>query len=240
MGHRRAVWFLIAVLLAGCSSFGSVSPLLTEENAELEPQLVGTWLDSAGTMAILVGEKYKGYSLTVTNGEGERSEYTARLGHVGSLRVLELLGEGQSPGPGEGGNGPALPLYYPLLIDSIGTHVRVRLLNADSLSRFLDRKPKALGHDTQDDDHGTEATIVTAPTGEWQRFMLEFARQPGVTDAITFSRYPTPRLQVTAGIRGRQYRYSDLASACTRAMADSSARRLTRGACRWSQVHGIP
>ncbi len=214
MTYRLAAQVLAAVWLAGCTSFGSVAPLVTDDNAIVDPLLIGTWLDSGSTMAVVIDEEDGQYRISIVEADGEGTRFGGRLGRVGSLMVLELIEQGPPSEAGEA-RGTSPSLYFPVLVDLLGSELGVRILDTDSLKRYFRDHPRSLDHFARGSLWGS-SIIITAPTSKWRRFLESYARRPGVAHLLRLYRTPTARLEVVAGMAARQYHY-DGAGECIHA-----------------------
>lgn len=207
MTSQRALLHLGAAVLTGCNSFGSISPLLKHDAAQYDPQLLGTWLDSARTMSIFVTEVDSAYEVAITtSNRGERRSYSAELGQLDGLRVLELLPQDPELRYGDAFSDLNLSLYYPVVVESLGAaDASIRILDLDALRDYLRQKKGAIAHEIRKYDAHSQM-IVTAPTEKWRQFFRSYVRRADATTSMRFERLPTPVLNAAADIRGQQYR----------------------------------
>lgn len=189
MGHHRIAAALALLSLLGCSSVGSVSPLLTAEDAEEEPLLRGTWQDSSGSINLFIpADGHASYSLYLTHYRGDSREYRATLGRIGAVRVLELQATDPELAEGIAASGLTVELYLPVLVETISANdMTLGDLSGGALGSYLHHKPKAIAHVSQGDD-----IIITAPTSAWRRFFQKYVSRPYAIRKMTFLRRPTP------------------------------------------------
>lgn len=164
----------LTLLVFGCG-VGSVAPLVSDRTTHYDPRLLGTWRDSSGpasAVVTLLGADH--YSLAYTDEDGKLDRFKAVLGRVGGIEILDVEPEEPELNASDLYKAFLLPLHGALFIDSIGSKLRFRLLESDSLARYLERRPHDIDHLLRDD-----FVVLTASTDELQRFLPDFVRRPG-------------------------------------------------------------
>jgi hypothetical protein len=157
--------------IAGCG-VGSIAPLVPSYDAQYDSLLVGAWQDSSGKdSAVITPLEPRGYLVVYTDDGGKIDHFRGVLGRVGSFRVLDLEPLLPEMGTSDITKSLLLRLHAAVFVDAVGSELRFRLLEPDSLKRFLERRPRAIQHVIHDDN-----VVLTAPTAEVQRFMASYAR----------------------------------------------------------------
>lgn len=174
MWIRFTPTLLVITFLSGCS-VASVAPLVPAADAAFDPRLLGTWQDSSGKeFVVITALPPKGYALAYTDGDGKTGRFEALLGHVGSLLVLDVTPDDPSLDASDLYKSLLLPLHGVIVIDSMGPQLRVRMLEPDSVKRYLERQPNLISHEMRE-----ESVVLTAPTAALRTFLTTIARRPG-------------------------------------------------------------
>lgn len=174
MAFSHALMLLVAVGVAGCG-VGSVSPLVSDTDIRYDSTLVGTWRDSSASESVVIAPVSPNrYSIVYTDSDGKVGRFHGVLGEVNSLRVLDLEPEDLPREMSDVYKSLLLPLHGAVFIDSTDPQLRFRILEADSLKRFLERQPRAIAHVMRD-----EAVVLTAQTTDLQRFLVTYVRRSG-------------------------------------------------------------
>lgn len=133
----------IAVLLcaAGCTSYGALNSPITDDNAVLRPDLVGSWkteqpFDDSSLLIEVAEWPYGGYEYDVTMRDSTEvvAEMEARVAEFGSTLIVAAL-----PGENEY-RGTVLPLYqFYRLRPSGGDTLFIDVLEPEALRELLGR-----------------------------------------------------------------------------------------------------
>ena len=81
-----------SMALTGCSNLVSLNPFVTEKQAVLDPNLLGTWKGSGGEL-VIVQQNKSSYSITYTEGKEGAQKFTALLFRSGDAELLDLVSE---------------------------------------------------------------------------------------------------------------------------------------------------
>ena len=174
MSIRFMPTVLVAITLAGCG-VASVAPFVPAADAEFDSRLLGTWQDSsAKEFVVITALPPKGYVLAYTDGDGKSGRFEARLGHLGSLLVLDVTPADASLEASDVYKSLLLPLHGVIVIDSMVPQLRFRIFEPDSVKRYLERQTNLVSHEMRDD-----AVVLTAPTAALRTFLATIARRPG-------------------------------------------------------------
>ncbi|SPE24843.1 exported hypothetical protein [Candidatus Sulfopaludibacter sp. SbA3] len=79
-----------AMALTGCTNLVSLNPFVTEKQAVMDPNLVGTWKSDDGDSIFVVEGGTSSYSITYTN-KGDSTPFTAMLFKAGDAELLDLV-----------------------------------------------------------------------------------------------------------------------------------------------------
>lgn len=171
----RFLLFPIAgVALTSCG-LASVSPLVTDADVAFDQRLVGTWEDSSARgSAVITAAGSNGYHIVYKDDDGKTGRFTGRLGRLGAHRVIDLQPDAPLPDASELYTGLLVRTHAILVIDSIGNTLHFRALESDSVKALLARTPGAVPHAVV--EHGI---LLTAPSAETRRFLLDFVTRPG-------------------------------------------------------------
>jgi len=185
---------LVALTLAGCLT-PSVNPFYTEKDLVFDPALVGGWGDrDGGERWDFVRDGDKAYTWTCQEKTG-RSEFRAHLLQLGDLRLLDaLLVHTKGEWKGDGSSRIAMvvrPAHLIFKLQFTNSALRLQGLSQEWMERLLKAQPAALAHEwLKEPDNDDQRAILTAPTAELQRFILEHAADPKMfTDGD-----PVPRI----------------------------------------------
>lgn len=175
------MWRLIAcsalVVLGGCVV--SADGVVEEQDAELDPRLLGHWEAVEGSDRVVISRgRGNAYVLEYTTG-GHTGAFVGRLGRLGKQLVLDVWPE---PG-GEQLPEPYAALLIPghllLALELIGPdQVRLSMLEPDTLLSALAAGRVSLGHDT------TESQLILhGTTGELRAALSAHIGSPGALDS---------------------------------------------------------
>lgn len=161
--------------LAGCG-VASVSPFVTDGELIDDPRLVGIWEDSLGReSAAITALGSSKYRVVYTDNDKKTGIFTAHLGRLGALRVLDLEPDEPLPDASDVYRSLILRAHGVVVIDLIGSTLRFRLLAADSVRAYLARSPQLVTHIKV----GNEV-LLTAASVDVRRFVQDLVRHPGM------------------------------------------------------------
>ena len=171
---RTLLLGFLAVAAIGCQ--GTINSSIPDGATIFEPQLLGTWTDSASRERATVRQKGpRSYSIRYTDDHGHTVSLVGRLGHSRERLILDVQ-------PTPAGLGPyndfVVRLHIPLILDSIGPRTRIAILEPDSLDRYLRTNAPAIAHARTHD-----GLVLTAGSPELERFFSRYLLRPGVLSA---------------------------------------------------------
>lgn len=158
------------ILLAAC--IPSVHPYYTEKDMVFESKLIGEWQekDKAEEPQIWKFEegKEKAYNLTVTEKEGKRGEFEARLFKLKQDFFLDIVATDIGTNVADLISASLIPGHLLLRVPAIEPELKLAGFDFDWLDKYLKEHPKALAHHRESD-----RIVLTAETADLQNFVLK-------------------------------------------------------------------
>ena len=169
--------FLISVVtIATSGCIGSVNSALPESAMRFDPQLLGTWSDSAlRQRAVITQSGPRSYAVQYTDDENTTVSFVGQLGRIGDRFILDLQPTPTALGPYKD---LVVRLHIPVILNSMGPRIHVAILEPDSLDAFLRTHPDAIAHRRTRD-----GLALTADSPELQQFFATYIQRPGVLTA---------------------------------------------------------
>jgi len=168
---------LIGILTAttwGC--IGSVNPLIPDSAASFEPELLGTWNDSASReRAVITQTGPRSYGIQYTDDQGQTLSLVGILGRNGERFILDVQPTAEALGAYKD---LVVRLHIPVIINSIGPRIHVAILEPDSLDHYLRNHPRAIAHGRTRD-----GVVLTADSPELGQFLATYLQRPGALAA---------------------------------------------------------
>lgn len=184
---RKQLFLGLACALASCG-YGSVNPILSDADVQYDAALLGTWQDSTnGESAVITRDGPTGYSVLYKDEDGRSGSFQAKLGRIASFRALDLKPVRVAEDRNDLYRSLLLPLHALVIVDSIGTTVQFRLLNADSVKSYLGQHPQEARHVVLDD-----GVLLTGPTTEVRHVLATILGQEGALGDLTVWRRVNP------------------------------------------------
>ena len=168
-----------ATMAVGC--MGMVHAPYTDADLTFDPELVGTWVDTAegGSFQVITHED-RAYVLVWTDEDGRSGRFIGHQFRLGQNVFLDIVPE-PLHSPLEGYKDHFLPLHTLLLIKRDGPRLEVRTLQIDSLRQYLETHPSAVTY-TIVNHVGDEDILLTALTNRLRLFLADYVRRPGIWD----------------------------------------------------------
>lgn len=170
-----ALWLGIGGLLTTACGFGSLSPIVMDGDVVNDSRLEGTWIESKDRdSAVITAAGDRTYAIAYFENGGKKGSFEARLGTLGKFRVLDVQPVEPARDASDLYRGLLLRAHSLLVIDSLdAATLRFRMIESDSLRRFLERTPRAIAHRIDD------GVLLTAESPEVRRFLATFMSRPG-------------------------------------------------------------
>jgi hypothetical protein len=83
--------FAGALALTGCSTLVSLNPFVTDEQAVMDPALLGTWTNADGTDTYSISQDGAGYAIRYRSDSSDAYQFQARLMVVGDVKLLDFF-----------------------------------------------------------------------------------------------------------------------------------------------------
>ena len=173
--HGLLLGIVVAALYA-CA--GSVSSSVPASATIFDPQLLGTWTDSAtNERAVMTQAGPRTYAVQYTDGQGQTLSLIGLLGRAGGHFILDV----QPTAPALGAyKDLVVRLHIPLILDTIGGRIHVATLERDSLDHYLRSHPRAVAH-----SRGRDGFVLTANSLALHQFLMSYIARPRVLSAAT-------------------------------------------------------
>ena len=176
--YRTALLTSVTVAV-GC--MGMVHAPYTDADLTFDPELVGTWVDTAEGWSLQVISHEDGAYVLVMTDEDERSgRFVGHQFRLGQNVFMDIVPE-PLHSPLEVYENYFLPLRTLLLMKRDGPRLEVRSLNIDSLRQYLETHPSAVTY-TVVNHVGKEDILLTALTNRLRLFLADYVRRPGIWD----------------------------------------------------------
>lgn len=165
---------VVTVATWGC--LGSVNPVVLESAASFEPQLLGTWSDSASReRAVVTQAGPRSYGIQYTDDQGQTVSLVGLLGRNRDRLILDVQPTAQALGPYKD---LVVRLHIPVILTWIGPRVHVAILEPDSLDQYLRTHPSAIAHGRTRD-----GLVLTADSPDLGQFFAAYLQRPGALSA---------------------------------------------------------
>ena len=159
-----------AVLLSAC--IPSVNPFYTDQDVVFDPRLLGDWRACPQESWFFEKAGDKKYKFTVTEHNGKKGEFDARLFKLKDNLFLDItpttleLKEDQAELVGAA----MIPGHLLIRVREIEPALKANFFDWDWLQKYLEKNPKSLAHRSIGDKDGF---VLTATSRELQSFVLK-------------------------------------------------------------------
>jgi hypothetical protein len=155
-----------AITLTGCSTLVSLNPFVTDEQAVMDPALVGLWTDHEGKETYRISQDGTGYGIRYSSDSSDSYQFKARLMVVGDLRILDLVSANE--------DAFQLAVHTPVRVWIDGSTLRFDFPQSDWLKEQAGRQlPTVLAKDR---------TLMTAPGEAVRGFLSKNGADPKAGD----------------------------------------------------------
>ena len=166
---RNLILFLsVSLLIAGCVR--SLHPLYTEKDLVFEKKLVGTWSEGDGNKDTWIFQQSSdnAYELIHTQ-KGAPAKFDAHLVKLGEYLFLDLFPD-QPDTKNEFYKSHLIPAHTFSKITITNDVVHLSMFDNDWLKEMISKKTVTIQHERIE-----ETIILTAPTEELQKLVLQYA-----------------------------------------------------------------
>ncbi len=155
-----------AITLTGCSSLVSLNPFVTDQQAVMDPALLGIWTSHDGKDTYWVRQDGTGYSIRHLDDSGNAYQFKARLMTAGDFKLLDLVSANE--------DAFQIAVHTPVRVWSEGSTLRITFLDSDWLKEQAGRQLP-----TAPAEH---STLITAPSEAVGQFFAKTGADPKAYD----------------------------------------------------------
>ena len=178
MRAKELAFFVLAIILSGCL-IQSLHPLYTDKELVFEDKLVGKWSENGDSILEFKKAEGKAYQMRVFDGKDGR--YEAHLVKLKDMMFLDVYPDDATMEGMQGFYGVhLLPVHTFMRVDQIDPNLQLRAMGYEKLVEMLEEDPNLLKHEVLEDH-----LVLTAPTGQLQRFIVKYANVEGVFGDVT-------------------------------------------------------
>jgi hypothetical protein len=195
MKSKKALWYVLLALAAGCGPIFSLHPLFTEENLTFDERLLGSWVDDVNKPGQswefsrlgpvdpnTLEEEFKGveerlYRLTVQDDEKGKGIFIACLGKLGDRLFLDILPARFPSGQQDLKKAELiynvfffLPVHTFAKVEIVNNQLKISLTDDDKFNDLMKAEPNAIKHELFD-----SRLVLTAPPKDLQAFVTKHA-----------------------------------------------------------------
>ena len=155
-----------AVTLTGCSSLVSLNPFVTDEQAVMDPTLLGIWTNQDGKETYWVRQDGTGYNIRYLPDSSDAYQFKARLMVADDVNLLDLVSANEDPFQ--------IAVHTPVRVWIEGSTLRIALLQSDWLKKQAAQQlPTAPTKDR---------ILITAPSEAVRNFFAKIGADPKACD----------------------------------------------------------
>ena len=155
-----------AITLTGCSTLVSLNPFVTDEQAVMDPALLGMWTNQDGTATYWIRQDGAGYSICYSCDSSDAYRFKARLMVAGDVKLLDLVSANEDAWQ--------LAVHTPVRIWTEGSTLRLAFLETDWLKeQALEQLATVPTNDR---------TLITAPGEAVRNFLVKIGADPKACD----------------------------------------------------------
>jgi hypothetical protein len=180
--------FLLLLALLGTGCVRSIQPVLKDDQAMLQPALVGKWqiVDEKGSIEVSPADENKSYKVLYTDKEGKPGKFVVRFGKLDQTLVAEVSPDEPEPDSSGAYKLHLLPLHSWLVIDKLDPRPVVATVSAKWMVRYLKEHPDEL----KAAQIGDEDVVLNCSTEDLQKFIVKHLKDEGFLDAPTTLKRP--------------------------------------------------
>jgi hypothetical protein len=145
-----------AAVLAGCSKMVCLNPFVTDDEATVDPRLIGVWQDKDGDDTYIVKQAGKAYAITIAD-KSSATKLEARMLDIGGAKILDVTAKDEAPFQ--------IAVHVPMRIWLEGSTLRMAFLDADWIRQLAVQELGA-----QNDDR----TLTGASGSAVRNFLVKY------------------------------------------------------------------
>jgi len=183
MKTKKALFYLLAGILAGCVPVWSLHPLFDEQHLVFDEKLLGTFEANDVTWEFTRAEDLNAYQLVYSSVSGKEKKilqglFAAHLVKLNDRFFLDVYPQEAPWGNEEGQNQVKwpfnaffmLPVHTFIKVEISESELKFRLTDDENLKKLLEADPNAVKYELVDN-----TPVLTASTQQLQSFVLKFA-----------------------------------------------------------------
>ena len=155
-----------AIALSGCSTLAFVNPFVSDQQAVMDPTLLGIWSSQDGKETYWIRQNGIGYNIRMSD-DSDTYQFKARLMVAGDFKLLDLVSANEDPWQ--------LALHSAVRVWSEGSTLRVAFLQSDWLKEQAGQQLPAVFL-------AKERTLIAAPSDAVRIFLAKFGADPKACD----------------------------------------------------------
>jgi hypothetical protein len=186
-----------ALLLLAGGCVRTTQPILNDDQLVTDNSVLGKWVTNEGKDSVEIRQRgeEKAYRIVYSDQENKKGVFIARLGKVGNLTVAELSADDPAPDASGAYKSLILPLYTFMVVDQTQPRLVLTSMSLEWLRKYVAAHPNEL----QVMNASGDSPIVTAPTADFQAFLLRHWKDEGAaTQSTTFARPDDPTTRQAA------------------------------------------
>ncbi|MHC4069808.1 MAG: hypothetical protein ACYS18_01415 [Planctomycetota bacterium] len=218
MKTKEIFFYMLAVLAGGCVPVMSLHPLHNEQTIVFEEKLLGIWVEEPNDNSIWEFKRFeksggfgeKAYNLLICDNENDKGSFAAHLVKLKDKLFLDVYPtdvpcDTDDPNKVNWAYNTFffVPAHTFIKVDAIEPNLTMRITDDEEMEKLLKEKPDAVKHQIVE---GYDSDILlTAPTEELQKFILEYANDSRVFgDQTVLARKKTEDADKPDGSNPRQ------------------------------------
>ena len=158
--------FTGALALTGCSTLVSLNPFVTDEQAVMDPTLLGTWTNEDGTDTYSISQDGGGYAIRYLSGSSDAYQFKARLMVAGDIKLLDLFSANEDAWQ--------LPVHTAVRVRTEGGTLSLAFMDSGWLKVQAGQQVATVPLD--------DRTLITAPSEAVRDFLMKAAADPEACD----------------------------------------------------------
>ena len=192
MKTKELFFYMLAFLVGGCVPVMSLHPLHNEKTVVFEEKLLGTWAEEPNDKSIWqfnhnTHKDYseKTYNLIVSNDKNNKGLFAAHLVKLEDKLFLDVYPIEMPCDTGDPNKVNwvynaffFVPAHTFIKVDAIEPNLTMRITDDEEMKKLLKEKPDAVKY--QIIEGYNSEILLTAPTEELQKFVLEYANDSRV------------------------------------------------------------
>jgi hypothetical protein len=166
---RVVAFYLLAFALGGCVPVLSIQPLFSEDELFFDPNLLGLWkaADSNQTWQFSRSEDPNIYELVITENDGKQGNFLAGLGELKGNLFLVIYPKESESQESDFYKQHSRRMFSSMRIELIDPNLEIAMMDTEKVDKIIKADPNILKHEIVDN-------IITAPTEEFQEFVIEY------------------------------------------------------------------